>query len=267
MAPAQHRSGRVRRRGVRAVDHVRGRPAARGLRRGLFERASDASRRASGLDRRRERVLRGDGALTAHPRPAAPALDPAAAAQGVARLGRTGARPSRAPLAPRRGGLAVPEWPDLHVLRARLAQELAGRTVSTVAVREPVVLRAKADPVALLTARRFAAVVHRGKFLVLTFDEQITLVVNPMLSGLLALVPHDTKTKATTCVSPRSTTAATCVTSTTRRWGRSTCCAARSRPPACPGSRISGRMPARPSACRRSARAPRSAARCRCGTS
>ena len=94
----------------------------------------------------------------------------------------------------------MPEWPDLHVLRARLATRVVGRAIVAVAVREPVVVRATEDPAALLVGRRFVAVVHRGKLLILALDRGVGLVVNPMLSGLLALVPHEARTRATTCL-------------------------------------------------------------------
>lgn len=94
----------------------------------------------------------------------------------------------------------MPEWPDLHVLRARLEPRLAGRAIVGLTVREPVVIRATEDPAALLVGRRVEGVTQRGKFLVLALDGRVRLVVNPMLSGLLALVPHGTKLAPTTCL-------------------------------------------------------------------
>lgn len=93
----------------------------------------------------------------------------------------------------------MPEWPDLHVLRRRL-EVVVGRTIVGFALREPIVLRANEDPDALLVGRRIEGLLHRGKFLTLSLSGGVAIVVNPMLSGLLALVPHDAKVKATTCV-------------------------------------------------------------------
>src|SRR5690242_5346105 len=95
----------------------------------------------------------------------------------------------------------MPEWPDLHVLRERLATRLAGREITALVVKEPIILRSAEDPRALLVGRRFTAVAHHGKFLVFALDGDVRMVLNPMLSGLLAFVPHATKVKATTCVS------------------------------------------------------------------
>ncbi len=94
----------------------------------------------------------------------------------------------------------MPEWPDLHVLRERLAKRLEGRSITAVTLKEPIVVRATEDPGAMLVGRRFESVAHRGKFLLFTLDGGITIVLNPMLSGLLTVVPHGTKVKATTCV-------------------------------------------------------------------
>ena len=87
----------------------------------------------------------------------------------------------------------MPEWPDLHVLRARLESALVGRTVVGARTGDPVVLRSSALPSELLTGRRFAAVRHRGKFLAFDLDDGVAMVVNPMLSGLFLLSPVGAK--------------------------------------------------------------------------
>lgn len=94
----------------------------------------------------------------------------------------------------------MPEWPDLHVLRARLEALVVGRTITAVAVQEPIVVRATAEPRDLIEGRRFAKVDHWGKFLSFALHDGAAIVVNPMLSGLFAVVAHDAKLKATTCV-------------------------------------------------------------------
>ena len=86
----------------------------------------------------------------------------------------------------------MPEWPDLHVLRARLERELAGRRITGVALGDPVVLRSARPPEDVLFGRAFGAVAHRGRFLVFDLGG-VTMVVNPMLSGLFELRPSDAK--------------------------------------------------------------------------
>ncbi|MGH2500633.1 MAG: Fpg/Nei family DNA glycosylase, partial [Candidatus Limnocylindria bacterium] len=81
----------------------------------------------------------------------------------------------------------MPEWPDLQVLRARLATALAGRRIVSVTVGDPVVVRATRPPEELLVGRTLRAVRQRGKYLLFECDAETALVVNPMLSGLFAL--------------------------------------------------------------------------------
>ena len=87
----------------------------------------------------------------------------------------------------------MPEWPDLHVVRGRLAAALSGRRIVAVRTGDPVVLRSTRPIETLLVGRRVAGVRHRGKFLIFEFDDASTMVVNPMLSGVFALVPVGTK--------------------------------------------------------------------------
>jgi formamidopyrimidine-DNA glycosylase len=83
----------------------------------------------------------------------------------------------------------VPEWPDLHVARGRLERALAGRRITGVKVGDPVVIRSTRPVEDFLFGRAFRAVRHHGKFM--TFDlDGVTVVVNPMLSGLFELRPH-----------------------------------------------------------------------------
>jgi len=87
----------------------------------------------------------------------------------------------------------VPEWPDLHVVRGRIAAALTGRRIVAVRTGDPVVLRATRPIAELLVGRRLDGVRHRGKFLLFDLDDATTMVVNPMLSGLFALVPAGAK--------------------------------------------------------------------------
>jgi formamidopyrimidine-DNA glycosylase len=92
----------------------------------------------------------------------------------------------------------MPEWPDLHVLRRRIAKAVGGKRVTAVRVHDPLVLRATRPFDAALLGRVLEEVAHRGRFLVFAFDDGVRVVVNPMLSGLFDLVPPTTKLRATT---------------------------------------------------------------------
>ncbi len=92
----------------------------------------------------------------------------------------------------------MPEWPDLHVLRSRIAKAVGGKRVSAVRVHDPLVLRATRPFDEALTGRLLTGVAHRGRFLAFTFDDGTRVVLNPMLSGLFDLLPPATKIRATT---------------------------------------------------------------------
>jgi formamidopyrimidine-DNA glycosylase len=92
----------------------------------------------------------------------------------------------------------MPEWPDLHVLRARIAKAALGQRVTSVRVHDPLVLRATVPFDAALRGRTLTSVEHRGRFLVFGFDDGTRVVINPMLSGLFDLLPPETKIRATT---------------------------------------------------------------------
>ena len=82
----------------------------------------------------------------------------------------------------------MPEWPDLHVARGRLERALVGRTITGVTVGDPVVIRATRPADELLLRRAFRSVRHRGKFMLFDLGN-LSMVVNPMLSGLFELKP------------------------------------------------------------------------------
>ena len=86
----------------------------------------------------------------------------------------------------------MPEWPDLHVLRARLERALAGRRITGIRVGDPVVIRSTRSADDVLFGRTFRSVTHRGKFLVFALDG-VTMVVNPMLAGIFQLARPDAK--------------------------------------------------------------------------
>ena len=92
----------------------------------------------------------------------------------------------------------MPEWPDLHVLRGRIAKAVGGTRVVAVRVHDPLVLRATRPFDAALRGRVLDRVSHRGRFLAFAFDDGTHVIVNPMLSGLFDLVPPETRIRATT---------------------------------------------------------------------
>ena len=79
----------------------------------------------------------------------------------------------------------MPELPDLEVIREFLSPRLAGVSVVSAEVRRPLILRnlLGGDAIAHLVGRQFTAVSRRGKFLILSFQGDTTLVINPMLAG------------------------------------------------------------------------------------
>ena len=84
----------------------------------------------------------------------------------------------------------MPELPDLEVIREVLAPRLDGVAIASVAVRRPIIVRdltGLPDLSDQLIGRRFAGVARRGKFLLLTLEDGLTIVVNPMLAGRLRL--------------------------------------------------------------------------------
>lgn len=80
----------------------------------------------------------------------------------------------------------MPEWPDLHVAQGRLERALPGRRITGVKVGDPIVIRSTRPVEELLFGRVFRSVAHRGKFMLFELDN-VTIVVNPMLSGLFQL--------------------------------------------------------------------------------
>ena len=92
----------------------------------------------------------------------------------------------------------MPEWPDLHVLRSRIAKAVGGHRVTKVRLGDPLVLRATKPFDQALQGRTLTDVAHRGRFLVFGFDDGSRVVINPMLSGLFDLIPPETKIRAKT---------------------------------------------------------------------
>jgi formamidopyrimidine-DNA glycosylase len=79
----------------------------------------------------------------------------------------------------------MPELPDLVVIGEFLAQHIVGAAIAAAEIRRPIVVRnlLGGDPVSHLIERRFVDVTRRGKYLLLSLDGDVTLVINPMLAG------------------------------------------------------------------------------------
>ena len=84
-----------------------------------------------------------------------------------------------------RGCEAMPELPDLEVIRQYLAPRIEGVRIESALVRRPLVVRnlVGGDAALHLEGRRFLGAGRRGKFLLLPLDDGSTLVINPMLAG------------------------------------------------------------------------------------
>jgi formamidopyrimidine-DNA glycosylase len=81
----------------------------------------------------------------------------------------------------------LPELPDLHVVARELAARAAGRTVKDASAPAPILLRATPEQLAALEGTTLGAASRRGKFLLLPFERDRTVVrvlaTNPMLAG------------------------------------------------------------------------------------
>jgi len=94
----------------------------------------------------------------------------------------------------------MPERPDLEYVVAALNHELAGRCITAVRIRKPVVLRVAVPgtPEDLLVGRTFGSVTRRGHFVhfALHGSTPLEMVVAPMLAGVFALVPRRSRSPA-----------------------------------------------------------------------
>ena len=97
----------------------------------------------------------------------------------------------------------MPELPDLLYIRNYLRNNIAGRTVTDVAVKRPVVLRNALDqpPGESLCGGRIAAVRLDAPFLALEFDTELDIVLNLMLAGKIQHQPRGEKRDGYCCVS------------------------------------------------------------------
>ncbi|HLU64949.1 MAG TPA: DNA-formamidopyrimidine glycosylase family protein, partial [Kofleriaceae bacterium] len=84
------------------------------------------------------------------------------------------------------------ERPDLDYAVPILRRELAGRAITAVTVKKPVVLRLAlpGSPAQLLVGRRFEEVTRRAHFVIFALgggEPPVDLIVAPMLAGRFAL--------------------------------------------------------------------------------
>ena len=83
-------------------------------------------------------------------------------------------------------GDRVPELPDLEVISEYLSR-IVEMSIVSAEVRRPLVVRnlLGGDAATHLVGRRLASVTRRGKFLLLSLEDETILAINPMLAGRL----------------------------------------------------------------------------------
>ena len=79
----------------------------------------------------------------------------------------------------------MPELPDLEIIREYLASRLPGVAILDAQAPRPLIVRnlVGGDLGAVLAGGRFTAVTRRGKYLLLSLDSGVTVVIHPMLAG------------------------------------------------------------------------------------
>lgn len=88
--------------------------------------------------------------------------------------------------------VAMPELPDLEVIKEFLHDHIVGQEIAEAEVVRPIVVRnlAGGDFAPRLTGQSIEQVHRQGKFLILALDSGDCLVINPMLAGRLYYVPR-----------------------------------------------------------------------------
>jgi formamidopyrimidine-DNA glycosylase len=79
----------------------------------------------------------------------------------------------------------MPELPDLEIIREFLAARIEGVAVTSAQVRRPIVMRnlLGGDPADHLVGQRFTHVGRRGKFLLFSLENGVSMAIHAMLAG------------------------------------------------------------------------------------
>ena len=91
---------------------------------------------------------------------------------------------------------AVPELPDITVYVDALRARICGRTLQTVNLRSPFVLRTVSPPLREAEGKRVRAVSRLGKRIVITLDDDLHLLLHLMKLGRLRWTDDRTRARA-----------------------------------------------------------------------
>ena len=96
---------------------------------------------------------------------------------------------------------AMPEAPEMEVVKDFLAQNLMGQEVTEARVLKPSVLRSlQGDVRTDIVGRAFIESTRRGKFLILSLSGDRAIVINPKLTGGLQFCPSKQRILKRTCI-------------------------------------------------------------------
>ena len=95
----------------------------------------------------------------------------------------------------------MPELPDLEVIAERLESLVCGRRIESVRCLRPGILKTLAPPLESLIGKELKGISRRGKFLILSVDRALHMVVHLMRCGRFVACMSNTKpTKATALI-------------------------------------------------------------------
>ncbi len=83
----------------------------------------------------------------------------------------------------------MPELPFIQVLVENLVREVVGRTIISVRVPSPSIVKTFDPPISALTGRRIDQVTRQGKLIVFHLSDSLRLVLHLMRDGRLYLAP------------------------------------------------------------------------------
>jgi len=90
----------------------------------------------------------------------------------------------------------MPELPDVELYREALGARVLGKSLRTVTLKSPFVLRTAVPPLDALFGRRVTSIERLGKRVVLGFEGELFLVVHLMIAGRLQWTPEGGKAPA-----------------------------------------------------------------------